>query len=177
MTNFVSRFLFAYIEAVRLIDHSWRRFTGSSFRRYSYIAPHLFVGGQYTRVGLSTLKKWGVTAIVSMRSRQSFDITKLGWAKFLHLPIPDKTPPSLEQLDKGVQFIKDEIASGGSVYVHCFWGEGRGPTMAAAYLSTTGLTVDDAFKLIKKARPFIRPTDEQVARVREFAARHQTKTL
>jgi dual specificity MAP kinase phosphatase len=69
--------------------------------------------------------------------------------------------PSIEQLEKGIGFIKNQIANGGKVYVHCRLGEGRGPTMAIAYLIGTGMLYEDAFKLVKGIRPYIRPTKSQ----------------
>ena len=46
-------------------------------------------------------------------------------------------------------------------YIHCAAGIGRAPTMAAAYLVTTGLTPTEAWAKIKQVRPFIRPTPGQ----------------
>jgi protein-tyrosine phosphatase len=103
-----------------------------------------------------------------MRTRSSLDLDKLGWHNYLHIPVVDKTSPSIKQLEEGVKFIKKEIDSGGSVYVHCYWGEGRGPTMAAAYLISTGLTSDAALAVIKKVRPFIRPSLSQIDCLQKF---------
>ena len=55
------------------------------------------------------------------------------------------------------------ITGGGS-------GIGRAATMAVAYLISTGLTVDQAWALVREARPFIRPTAIQVAQIEHFAA-------
>jgi dual specificity MAP kinase phosphatase len=71
-------------------------------------------------------------------------------------------------LIKGAAFFDDEIKNNGKVYVHCRQGLGRGPTMALAYLIKTGLTFDDAFRLIKRVRPFIDPKPEQIQRLKEL---------
>jgi dual specificity MAP kinase phosphatase len=90
---------------------------------------------------------------------------------YLHLPTIDNTPPTLEQLYQGVEFMKKEIDEGGKVYVHCWEGIGRGPTMVAAYLiKEMAMTADEAWKHIRKVRPFIRPTGAQVAQIERFAA-------
>jgi protein-tyrosine phosphatase len=66
--------------------------------------------------------------------------------------------------------VAEEAANGGSVYVHCGSGIGRAPTMGAAYLINTGLTLGEAWETIGKVRPFIRPTAVQVERIEQFAA-------
>lgn len=42
--------------------------------------------------------------------------------------------PTLENLQKGVEFILRHRACGNSVYVHCKAGRSRSATMVAAYL-------------------------------------------
>jgi len=89
------------------------------------------------------------------------------------LPTPDNTPPPIETLIKGADFADTEIKSGGKVYIHCWQGLGRGPTMTIAYLIKTGLTFDDAFALVKKVRPFINPRPGQVDRLKELERFYQ----
>jgi protein-tyrosine phosphatase len=46
---------------------------------------------------------------------------------------------------------------------------GRAPTMAAAYLVSTGLPPDEAWARIRAVRPFIRIKPEQAAQIARFA--------
>lgn len=111
-----------------------------------------------------------MTAVVSMRMsvpKKFFTNTKI---KVLHLPVLEHTAPSIEQLHDGVDFIKEEIASGGTVYIHCLHGEGRGPTMAIAYLISIGYSFDDALKDILSIRPFVNPSQAQLHQLAAFAA-------
>jgi hypothetical protein len=159
----------------RTFDHTYRRIIGVPTLRYSEISPQLYLGGQYSWRGFQILKKRGITAIVSMRSRARADLPDMGPVRFLHLPTPDLSPPSLKDLEKGSRFIDDEIKRGGKVYVHCHYGEGRGPSMIAAYLITTGLTVEAALAQIRAVRGFIGLTPRQVERLDEFALQEQKK--
>jgi dipeptidyl aminopeptidase/acylaminoacyl peptidase len=113
----------------------------------------------------------GITAVVNMRLE--FDDSEAGIAppQYLYLPVADDHAPSLEQLRAGTEFIGDEVAKGGSVYVHCGSGVGRAATMAAAYLISTGLTKDEAWAKIRTVRPFIRPTAVQLEQIEHFATR------
>lgn len=49
---------------------------------------------------------------------------------FLHIPIPDMTPPSFEQMDAFVNYVNEP---GRVVLVHCYGGIGRTGCMVAAY--------------------------------------------
>ncbi len=151
-------------------DHAVRILTGANIRRVSRITPQLYVGGQHRRRGWGRMQRWGVTAVVNMRIE--YDDVRAGVAsdRHLHLPVEDDTAPTLEQLRLGSEFIAQEIAGGGVVYVHCGSGIGRAPTMAAAYLITTGLTAEEALARIREKRPFIRPTPVQLAQLERFAA-------
>ncbi|MGD8996739.1 MAG: dual specificity protein phosphatase [Anaerolineae bacterium] len=150
-------------------DHLVRIVTGAPIQSVSQITPQLHVGGQYRRRGWDYLTSRGVTAVVNMRIE--FDDKEAGIAPqhYLYLPTVDDTPPSLEHLRAGVDFIAEEIENGGGVYVHCGSGVGRAPTMAAAYLISTGLAPDKAWATIRAIRPFVRPRPQQVAQLRQFA--------
>ncbi len=112
----------------------------------------------------------GITAVVNLRIE--FDDQEAGIAppRYLYLPTVDDNTPTLEELQAGAAFMAEQVANGGSVYVHCGSGIGRAPTMAAAYLISTGLTLDEAWETIDKVRPFIRPTAVQVEQIEQFAA-------
>jgi len=166
-----------HMEFTRVLDHSWRRYRGLPLMSNSQITPQLFVGGQYTHSGFRRLQERGITAIVSMRSQLPVDPSKYPNMRFLHLPTVDQQPPTLEQFRVGSQFIQKQIDDGGKVYVHCLHGEGRGPSMATAYLVSTGLTLEDALAQVKRARSFVQPTKVQMERLREFEEWQQTKML
>lgn len=151
-------------------DHAVRIMTGAPLRRVSEITPHMHVGGQYRRRGWSRMDARGITGVVNMRVE--FDDLEAGIApaRYLHLRVVDDQAPTLEQLRRGCSFIAEEVARGGTVYVHCGSGIGRAATMAAAYLICTGRTEEDAWAVIRAARPFIRPTFPQLEQIQRFAA-------
>jgi len=151
------------------LDHLVRRVTGAPIRRVSQISPQLHVGGQYKRRGWPELARRGVTAVVNMRAE--FDDRAAGIAPphYLHLPTADDDAPSMEQLRHGVEFIAQEIAAGGGVYIHCGAGVGRAATMAVAYLVSSGQTPEQAWATVRRVRPFVKPTPPQLAQIERFA--------
>jgi predicted protein tyrosine phosphatase len=162
------------VSALWATDHAVRILTGAPIRGVSQVTPQLHVGGQYRRRGWPRLAARGITAVVNLRTE--FDDAAAGILpasiapeRYLYLPAVDDTPPTLEQLRQGAAFIAEEIARGGGVYVHCGAGVGRAPTMAAAYLVSTGMTPDEAWACIRAVRPFIRIKPEQVAQIARFA--------
>jgi protein-tyrosine phosphatase len=151
-------------------DNAHRIVTGLPRLNRSQITGHLFLGSQYNLLGLQKLKALGVTAVVNMRTHNDYSDAEHEGIKYLHLPTVDNTPPPLDVLLKGADFIDNEIKNNGIVYVHCRQGLGRGPTMAMAYLIKTGLTFEEAYATIKKVRVFINPRPGQVARLKELDA-------
>jgi protein-tyrosine phosphatase len=111
----------------------------------------------------------GVTAVVNLRIE--FDDKTAGIAplRYLHLPTVDDEAPTLDQLRTGVEFIAEETAREGGIYIHCASGVGRAATMAAAYLISRGMSPDQAWMAIRKVRPFVRPTAVQIEQIERFA--------
>jgi protein tyrosine phosphatase (PTP) superfamily phosphohydrolase (DUF442 family) len=158
------------VTAMWAADHAVRIISGVNIRSLSQITPQLHVGGQYRQRGWRRMQARGITAVVNLRIE--FDDQEAGIAPplYLYLPTLDDNTPTLEELQAGAAFMTEQVANGGSVYVHCGSGIGRAPTMAAAYLISTGVTLDEAWETIDKVRPFIRPTAVQVERIEQFAA-------
>jgi protein-tyrosine phosphatase len=151
-----------------IYDNIHRVILGIPRLNRSQITACLFLGSQYNLIGLQKLKALGVTAIVNMRMHNDYSDSEHEGIKYLHLPTADNTPPPLEVLLKGADFIDTEIKNKGIVYVHCRQGLGRGPTMAMAYLIKSGLTIEDAYAMVKRVRKFINPRPGQIKMLKEL---------
>ncbi len=171
-----SLFLILVIQVHKVIDILHRRIKGAPYLKRSQITANLFLGGQYNLVGLKKLRDIGITAIVNMRERSIYTEAQYQGFRYLHLPTVDNTPPTLEDLIRGAEFVDNEIKNNGKVYIHCRQGLGRGPSMAIAYLLKLGTTYDDAFALVKKVRPFINPRPLQIARLKELEQVYKKQT-
>jgi hypothetical protein len=167
-TEITSCLRYLYLRLLRDYYQVLRLITGLPVVERSRITPNLFVGGQFSKRGFNRLRSWGITGVVSLQERKPEMYMQVEGVEVLHLPTPDKTAPTISDLQEGVKFIKKQIEGGGKVYVHCLWGEGRAPTMAIAYLISTGLTLEDAVSLVKKTRYFIKPTKGQMKVLEDF---------
>ena len=157
------------------VERTYRILTGVSPARTSRVAPNLYVGGQYKRRGLKKMAALGITACVDLR-REYGDVKHgLGLEHQLSIPTDDDNTPAIDELRQAAEFIGGMLAEGRGVYVHCANGVGRAPTTAAAYLITTGLTPQEAWQCIRRARPFIRPTKVQRDQIEKFAAQLKTR--
>jgi protein-tyrosine phosphatase len=142
----------------------------------SRVTDQVYVGEQFSRRGWRALNDEGVRTVVNMR--EEFDDRRLGADNiptYCHLPTTDRHAPTMAHLRKGVELIRKAVSRGEKVYIHCRCGEGRAPTMAAAYLISTGLSVEEALARIRQVRPFIIITAPQLERLHEFATEHHAK--
>src|SRR5215469_242563 len=133
-----------------LVDNIYRVTMGMPRLSRCQVTKHLFIGSQYNLIGLKKLKALGVTAIVNMRMHDTYNEAVYEGIKYMHCPTVDNTPPPLEVLISGADFIDEEIRNNGVVYVHCRQGLGRGPTMAMAYLIKLSMTYEQAYAMVRK---------------------------
>jgi dual specificity MAP kinase phosphatase len=142
--------------------------TGNPPLRFSRVTPQLYVGPQYRRWGRNALLRKGIDSDVNMRIEFDDAAHGLDLTHYCYLPTVDDDPISTEYFEKGIAFIRERIAAGGKVYIHCTAGVGRAPSMAAAYLMAEGQTLDEALAIIREARPFIKPTPVQMEALKAF---------
>lgn len=142
--------------------------TGKPILHLSRVTTQLYVGPQYRAKGLELLRQHGIHAVVNMRIEKDDAAFGLAPEHYCYLPTVDDTAPSREHFLQGIAFIDRIIHEGGKVYIHCGAGIGRAPSMAAAYLMATGLSLQDALALIKKVRPFIFITPPQMKALLEL---------
>lgn len=160
-----------------LLTQVAQRLIGVPVMKHSQVTPQLYVGGRIGARGWRRLHAAGVDAIVNLRREQPSEGRGVAPAAYLYLPTPDDAAPTLEQLEQGCAFIADALQQGHGVYIHCASGVGRAPTLAAAYLVTTGLSPDDALAVIRQVRPFVKLTPSQLEQLEHFARHNGQKGI
>lgn len=146
----------------------------------TWIVPDAVLACRYPRRvrDLEHIASLGVTLIVNLHERghSSQLLGRIGLRE-LHLPVPDFTPPSLEQLQSGVTGITEAVAEGERVAIHCGAGLGRTGTLLACYLVSRGNTADAAIARVRNLRPGSIETSRQEQAVHAYASpRHDGET-
>ena len=103
---------------------------------------------------LAWLREQGIGAVLTLTETPLPEgaLVRLDLA-YLHLPVPDLTPPSPEQLDRALAFIDQQRVAGRSVVVHCLVGQGRTGTVLAAFLIRAGATPEHALAELRARCP------------------------
>jgi atypical dual specificity phosphatase len=88
----------------------------------------------------------------------------------LRLPTVDYSSPSLQTVERGIEFIESHVALGHRVYVHCKAGRGRSATVVLCWLlKSKGLNNPKcAMEYLIKRRPHVSKGIHERGVVREF---------
>ena len=117
------------------------------------------------------LRDLGVGAVVSLTEQPLAlsALTTVGM-DYLHLPIPDMSPPTLEKIEEFLAFSTVCIEKGKPVLVHCKAGLGRTGTMLACYLVERGHEPATAIYKVRAERPGSIETHEQGMAIFRYAS-------
>lgn len=119
---------------------------------------------------LAFLHSQGIRAVIRMEERtipadsgDGIDLVDM------FEPVPDFTPPELEQIQRMIEFIDQQIGEQKPVAVSCFAGIGRTGTVLACYLVHRGEEPAEAINRVRQLRSGSIQTPEQEVAVHQFA--------
>ena len=133
----------------------------------------MLLGALPLRRHVPKLKSEGIGAVINtcQEYRGPLDDYRAAGIDELYLPTIDFTPPRLEDIQRGVEFIQRHAAAGRKVYVHCKAGRGRSATIAMCYLISRGHTPESAQAFLSEKRPQVNRSLAKRAVVLEFASK------
>lgn len=126
---------------------------------FSWVAPHLAgLPKPGSRGALSQdlrfLADEGVDVLVSLTPTPvAEDSVREQGMRPEHIPVPDFTAPTPEQIDRFIELAAGAQAEGLKVAVHCLAGHGRTGTVLATWFIHEGQTAEQALATIRELRP------------------------
>ncbi|CDW74386.1 UNKNOWN [Stylonychia lemnae] len=123
------------------------------------IIDNLWLGDMVGAYNKFLLKRNGITHILTVAQGIMPKFPTQFHYKIIN--ILDMPSANLKQhFQSCIKFIKDAVAEGGTVYVHCYAGVSRSATIIIAYLMQEhGMTFLDGMQHVRKCRWFINPND------------------
>lgn len=122
------------------------------------VTDHVILGALPLRRDVPKLAELGVRGVINMcreyrgpvREYQRFGIEQL------RLPTVDFTPPSLADIQRGVDFLNQMTTHGKTVYVHCKAGRARSATIVLCWLVHSGrMSPEQAQAHLLQVRPHV----------------------
>lgn len=140
----------------------------------SWITPLLAVGGRLPEEQLAPLaRELGIGCVVDVRIECCDDAERLRahGIELLHLPTHDHHAIASDMLERGVQWVLEQLQRSSRVYIHCEHGIGRSVLLTWCVLIALGEEPRSALLRIKRARERASPSPVQIEALRAFCAR------
>jgi atypical dual specificity phosphatase len=146
---------------------------------WNFVEPQVILGARPLRQDVQTLWDAGVRGVVNTCAEYAGPVDeyqRLGIEQ-LHIPTIDFTPPSLEDVNRSVEFMQQIVTAGNVVYVHCKAGRARSATVVLCWLIRyRQLSPEKAQQLLLQVRPHVHPRLLQRTVVLEFIAETNRKS-
>jgi atypical dual specificity phosphatase len=90
-----------------------------------------------------------------------------------HVPMQDHAAPEIDSLNRGVNFVREQVGAGKVVLVHCLAGEGRTGCVLAAYLmKEKSISAEEALRSLREIKPaFVERAQERALKDYESSLR------
>jgi hypothetical protein len=125
---------------------------------FQWLTDQLALGGAFAdREAVNVAAAHGISAVIDLRAEDCDDAELLRAAgiDLLHLPTPDLHAATHQHLEQGVAFVRERLARGEKVLIHCQHGIGRSALLALCVLVDLGFEPLDALRHAKDRREVV----------------------
>ena len=125
---------------------------------FHWLTDRLALGGAFAPEEAGDLaKQHGISAVVDLRAedRDDEELLRAAGIELLHLPTPDLLAASHTHLEQGVAFVRERLARGEKVLIHCQHGIGRSALLALCVMVDLGFEPLDALRHAKDRREVV----------------------
>ena len=133
----------------------WTRGVGV-WRWGSRVDDHVILGALPFASLVPELRAQGVRAVVNTCEEFAGPTREYEHSNIQQLWVPtlDFTPPTLESVERAVEFLQAHVHRGETVYVHCKAGRGRSATVVLCWLlQAKNMTPQQAQAYLQEKRP------------------------
>lgn len=126
----------------------------------------IFGSAPVNAADITRLKNMGVTHVLDLRLERPDQSQRYSGTGIIYRREPmedfEQIRPETTRLQpaehyvRGVTFIRDALAHGGKVYIHCAAGLQRSPSMVYAALRASGMSADEAWDAVRAARSSVK---------------------
>eukprot|EP00049_Salpingoeca_infusionum_P025986 m.23033 g.23033 ORF g.23033 m.23033 type:complete len:368 (+) comp8443_c0_seq1:588-1691(+) len=136
----------------------------------SQILDFLYVGAEGHSSSREIVARLKFTHVLNLTTRESPDFPGV---QYCCIPIRDSWNQNIvSHFDEAFAFINSCKQAGGRILVHCVAGISRSPSFAIAYLMQhEGMSLFDAYSLVKSRRPSISPNLDFMGELTQFEKR------
>lgn len=120
------------------------------------IAPGAFLGRRLTDVEASAfMQEHPCVAVLDLTAEEKEVNPFRERARYFPLPVMDLTPPDAALCRQACAIIREQLADGAVVYIHCLLGLGRGAAIAVAWMVESGCcgSATEAGEALRRLEP------------------------
>mmetsp|Transcript_9921 Transcript_9921/g.21209 ORF Transcript_9921/g.21209 Transcript_9921/m.21209 type:complete len:303 (-) Transcript_9921:60-968(-) len=152
---------------------------GQARNWYDTIVPGLVCGALPYEALVPEMRAKGVTHVLNMVAEWGGPQRAYAAAGIVQkrIRVIDFTPPTLQDIEEGVAFVKEVMDAGGSVYVHCKAGRGRAASICMGFLiQHRGMSPLEAQEFLTARRPHVLQVLHRRPVIHEFARKWRPGT-
>lgn len=144
-----------------------------SIPNFARVDRKLYRGGQPNTDGFRQLKEMGVKTIINLRLEDSSEeaIVKDLGLNYVHIPIPDTTPPTKGQTALFLKILNENRND--RVFVHCAAGKNRTSAMVSVWRIEHGMKPSDALR--ESLKFGLHPDFLAADRIEDFILRYRSE--